>query len=234
MNKRWLAGLLVVLLASVPVARAEGDDPLFNVVRLDAQVEREIPNDEMAVLLVAEDEGADTAKLAEKINEAMSWALDVAQRGKDIRARTRNYQTYPLYNRNVVAGWRASQELELRSENIAALTRLLGTLQQRLQVRQMSFNPTDATRKKHEDELIEAAMEAFHARVTLVGRHMPQQNHRIVELNVATGGAMQPPMPMMMERAMMASDLSSPKVAPAVEGGVSRIVVSVSGSVQYY
>lgn len=221
------------LLLALPLARVVAEEPMYNVVRLEARAEREIPNDEMTVLLVAENDGPEPAKLSERVNETMRWALEQCRRVKEIRARTRNYQTNPQYTRNVITGWHASQELELRGTDVPGLTELIGQLQQRLQVRQMTFAPTEATRKQHEDQLIEEAMQAFHARVALVGGHMSQQNHRIVEINVTTDGGA-PPMPMMRSYAMRAMDSASAEVAPAVEGGLSRIVVTVSGSVQFY
>lgn len=232
MKSGWRNPLLGLVLA-LPLAQAAAEEPLFNVVRLEARAEREIPNDEMTALLVAEKEGSDPAKLAEQINDTMRWALEQGRRVKDARIRTRNYQTNPQYNRIIITGWRASQELELRGTDFAALTELIGTLQQRLNIRQMSFAPTDATRKEHENQLIEEAMEAFHARVALVGGHMPQPNHRIVEINITTGSG-QPPMPMLRAYAMAAAERVSSESAPAVEGGVSRLTVSVLGSVQFY
>jgi predicted secreted protein len=215
-----------------PMAIADDSETLFNVVRLQAQAEREIPNDQMTVTLVTEHEGTDTAQLAALINTEMEWALGVAKREPTVSVATRSYQTYPMYNRNMIVGWRASQELELKSENIEVLSRLTGALQQKLQVRQMTFNPTDATRKRVEDALIEEALEAFHARVALVAKHMDQQSHRVVNLDINSGGY-QPPMPF--ARAEMKAMASMDSVAaPAVDVGTSRIVVTISGAVQFF
>ena len=206
------------------------DETLFNTVNLQAQAEREIPNDQMIVLLATEHEGSDTASLAAKINSDMQWALEIIKKYPAVESQTKSYQTYPTYRKQVVISWRASQQIEIKSENIAALTELVGKVQEKLQVKQMSFNPTRETRVRFENELLEEAMQAFLARVEIVKKHMPVKNHRIINLNINTGGY-RPPV-IHAQRAMMKSmEMAS---APSVEAGKSKITVTVSGSVQYY
>jgi predicted secreted protein len=211
-------------------ASAHEDETLFNVFNLQAQAEREIPNDQMIVTLATEHEGSNAASISQEINRDMQWALDIIKTYKDVDSKTGNYQTYPIYNKQTITGWRSSQQIEIKSENMAGLTELVGKLQEKLQVTQMNFSPTDATRKQHENELIEEAMLAFRERVAIVGKHMDQKSHRIVNIHINTGGY-QPPI--MYERAMktMAMD-----VAPslAVEAGMSKITVTVNGSVQFF
>jgi len=140
MNKICVSvGLLFFL---IPHVIAHDNETLFNTVNLQAQAEREITNDQMIVLLATEHEGSDTTSLAAKINSDMQWALNVIEKYSAIESQTKNYQTYPTYRKQVVIGWRASQQIEIKSEDIAALTELVGKLQEKLQVRQMSFSPT--------------------------------------------------------------------------------------------
>lgn len=223
----WLGILLV---SPGTPALAHENETLFNVVNLQAQAEREIPNDQMTVILVTEHEGTNAAKLAGVINENMEWALNIVKKSSFAKYQTKSYSTYPVYDEDQdIIGWRASQELEIKSENISGLGELTGRLQEKLQVRQMTFSPTDATRKKYEDELIEEAMEAFKSRIEIVKKHMDDKNHRLVNINISTGSYQPPYMydrgaPMAMEKAM----------APAVEAGTSKITVTVSGSVQFF
>ncbi|MCH8163429.1 MAG: SIMPL domain-containing protein [Proteobacteria bacterium] len=118
----------------------------------------------------------------------------------------------------------------MKSENVAALTELVGKLQEKLQAKQMSFNPTSVTRVRFENELIEEAMQAFLARVEIVKKNMPVKNHRIINLNINASGY-HPPV-IHAQRTMMKS--MEKASAPSVEAGKSKIIVTVSGSVQYY
>ena len=209
---------------------AHDNEPLFNQVNLQAQADREVPNDQLTVLLSAEEEGKGAAKIADKINKDMDWALNKSKTHKDIETRTLSYNTYPVYDKRTVVAWRATQQLELKSTNITELSELVGDLQERLQVKNMSFSPTKETRKRYEDELIEEAMIAFKQRVELVKKHMDSKNVRIVNIHVNTGGGYS--RPVYAENRMLS--MSSSKSAPAVEAGTSNITVTVSGSVQFF
>lgn len=225
---QWKYLLVAPLLCAASPSRAGEEEVLFNRVYLDAQAERQIPNDEMRVVLVTEHQGKSPADLAERVNRDMSWALDLAKGAKDVAPATGSYRTFPLYEDRLIVGWRATQELELTSTSMARLTELTGKLQERLQVRDMQFRPTKATRDKFQEELMEEALAAFKRRAEIVSRHMSSKDYRIVELHVNAGGG---PQPVMYERAMMKMDAGA---APAVEAGTSLLTVTVSGNVQFY
>ncbi len=209
--------------------KAHDNETLFNLVNLQAQSETEVPNDQLTVLLEAEEEGKEAAKIANKINKDMDWALIKTKPHQDIETRTLSYNTYPVYDKSTVVAWRARQQLELKSTNITELSELVGKLQEQLQVKNMSFSPTKETRKRYEDALIEEAMIAFKQRVELVKKHMDKQNVRIVNININTGGGY--PRPVYAENRAMSMSLKS---APAVEAGTSDITVTVSGAVQFF
>jgi len=208
---------------------AHDNEPLFNQVNLQAQAEREIPNDQLTVMLAVEEEGKEAAKIAKKINEDMDWALNIVANKSEVDSQTQAYNTYPIYDKRTVIGWRAIQQLELKSTNITELSELVGKLQSRLQVKNMRFSPTRETRVQYENELIEEAMIAFKQRVDIVKKHMDDKNVRIVNMHVNTGGGHN--RPVYAESRMLAMDSKS---APAVEAGTSQITVTVSGSVQFF
>jgi len=56
---------------------AHDDEPLLNQMNLQAQAEREIPNEQLTVMLAIEEEGKEAAKIANKINQDMDWALKI-------------------------------------------------------------------------------------------------------------------------------------------------------------
>lgn len=208
---------------------AHDNEPIFNQVNLQAQAEREIPNDQLTVLLAVEEEGKEAVKIANKINQDMAWALKIVGNKETIESRTLTYNTYPIYDKRTVIGWRAVQQLELKSTSITDLSELVGKLQDRLQVKNMRFSPTPETRVQYENDLIEEAMIAFKQRVEIIKKHMDEKNVRVVNMHVTTGGGHN--RPVYAESRMMAMDSKS---APAVEAGTSRITVSVSGSVQFF
>lgn len=211
-------------------AYADDNETLFNVVNLQAQAEQEIPNDQMTAMLATEHEGKVASAIAAQVNEDMQWALDVIGKYPFTMAKTTSYQTYPVYNKQNIIGWRASQQVEIKSTNTRGLSELIGKLQDKLQVKQMYFSPTDETRKKYEDQLIEEALEAFKDRVAIVKKHMDNMEHRILNININTGGY-QPPVPY--ERGGMMKSMAV-EATPAVQAGTSKITVTVNGSVQFF
>jgi len=86
---------------------------------------------QLTVLLAVEEEGKEAAKIANKINKDMEWALNIAGKHNDIESRTLSYNTYPIYDKRTVIGWRAIQQLELKNTNITELSELVGDLQDR-------------------------------------------------------------------------------------------------------
>ncbi len=223
--------LLLVALFFLPgldLAFAHEPETLFNRVFLEAQAEREVKNDEIVVLLVSRYQGKSPQEIAGRVNADMEWALKEAKKFPDVNAATEGYNTSPLYEKGVIQGWEASQELRLRSTVATKATELVGVLQNKLQVRSMQFQPTRAQRDAVADELVAEAMEAFRRRAELVGKQMDGKNYRIVELHVSTQGSGGPVM--YAERTMMMAKES----APAVEVGTSTVQVTVSGNVQYY
>jgi len=76
-NKWFGHVLLACLMIFYAFPSFAGDETLFNTVNLQAQAEREIPNDQMIVLLATEHEGSDTSGLVAKINTDMQWALGI-------------------------------------------------------------------------------------------------------------------------------------------------------------
>lgn len=226
-NIRFIIAFLITVTGFTVFAH--DSEPLFNQVNLQAQVERDIPNDQLTVTLAVEEEGKEAAKIADKVNQDMDWALQIVAQHKDINSSTQSYNTSPVYDKSTVIGWRASQQLELKSTNITALSDMVGKLQERLQIKNMRFTPTRETRVQYENELIEEAMVSFKQRIEIVKKHMDQKNVRIVNLHVNTGGGH--PQPIYGESRMMAMDMKS---APAVDAGTSKISVTISGSVQFF
>ncbi len=210
------------------IVRADEGETLFNRVFLEGQAEREVQNDEIEVMLVSRQQGNSPQEIASRVNADMEWALKEAKRFPDVQVATQGYATSPRYEKGLIQGWEAHQELRLRSTAAAKATELVGILQSRLQVASMGFQPTNALRDAVADELVEEALVAFRHRAELVGKHMDGKSYRFVEVHVSTQGSGGPIM--FAERAMtMAKD-----AGPTVEAGTSKVRVTVSGSVQYY
>ncbi len=205
------------------------DEVLFDQYTLQASAEGEVVNDLMLVHLQVQHEDRDAKALADKVNEDMAWALDQLKEYAQIESDTRSYTTHPKYEQNRIVGWRSSQTLVIRGAEFEELKAALQKLQSRLQIQHVQFQPRDETRKQVEDELIQQALANFKHRATIVQDSMGASAYRVVQININTGGRggqvrMQSSSTMALSRSVDS--------APAVEAGLSKITVNISGQIQ--
>jgi len=220
-----LALLLLAFLLAPLSAAAQSPETLFNLVTLTAQADREVQNDLLGATLAVEAEGSDPVPLSQEVNRKMQAALAVAKGYSAVRSRSGNYQTFPVYDKDRIARWRVRQELRLESADFAAATELIGKLQASLVVTAMTLQVSPDARRLAENALIPEALAAFDERARLVRDAMKAKGYRMRNLQISGGGPVYPaPLP------AMARSMSAP--APAVEAGTTRILITVSGTVQ--
>ena len=224
MNKgKWL--LLALLFLPVMSAAEKSH---YDRVTLSATASDMIANDMMAATLTREARGKETATLADEVNQQIEWAVAEVKKHPDFKVRTQAYNTWPVYNKNVVTGWRVSQTIRIESHDAAALSKLLETLQKRLNLTGISFTVSPALREKSENALISRAIEAFKKRADIIARELGHAKHRVVKLNVSTSGGG----PVFKARTMVADESAPAMAAPAMEAGESRLTVTVNGEIE--
>jgi predicted secreted protein len=224
---RLLITALIHGLAATSQATAADEAPRYNQIHFQVERSRPVENDRMqAVLsLTAEDDNA--ARLADQINRSMDAALKTTKARAKVEARTGGYRTYPVYNKEKIQRWHATQELLLESSDFAELGNLIGQLQERLQITSLIFSVSSARRAAIEDELIAQALDAFKQRAELVRKQLAAKAYRIVDVSINTGGGQ--PAPIMMRAAALAAESVAP---PAVEAGTSTLSVNVGGVIE--
>ncbi|MDO8597449.1 MAG: SIMPL domain-containing protein [Sulfuricaulis sp.] len=221
-----ITALILSLAATNHQATAADEASRYNQIHFQVERSRPVENDRMqAVLsLTAEDDNA--ARLADQINRTMDTALKTAKTRAKVEVRTGSYRTYPVYNKEKIQRWRATQELLLEGSDFAELGSLIGQLQERLQVTSLIFSVSPARRAAVEDELIAQALDAFKQRAELVRKQLAAKGYRIVDVSINTGGGQ--PVPMMRGLAMEAAAVAP----PALEAGTSTLSVNVGGVVE--
>jgi predicted secreted protein len=216
----------IALPASVQAQREAYHERLADVVNLQAEASREVENDQLVAVLAAEAQGANPAELAEAVNKKMAAALKGAKEVPSVKVRSGNYQTFPQRGKDGrIEGWQVSQELRLEAGDVAAAARLIGQLQQSLNVRSMAMRLAPQTRRQVEESLIGEAVAAFDARADLMRKALKAKGYGVRELNLGTAGGGPRPMPMEFAAAARAAPV-------ALEAGVSQVTVTVSGSIQ--
>lgn len=201
----------------------------YNQIQFQVERSRPVDNDRMQATLNVTAEDGNATRLADQINRNMDWALKTVKTYPKVQSRTASYQTYPVYDKDRVQRWRATQELLLEGVDFAQLGELIGKLQERLQVAGISFSVSPERRATVEDELIAKALEAFKQRAELVRKQIGAKSYRIVTVSINQDGAVPPPRPMLRAKGIM--EMAS-AAAPAVEAGTSTLSITVSGIIE--
>ena len=230
---RWATVMLVVagLLPGVLTATAFAEETqTFDQFSLSAKAYGEVPNELLNITLQAQDQHTDPGTLANSINAKMQWALAIVKRYDTLDVKTLNYNTWPRYSKGTskIVGWHASQQLQIKSEDVDTAQKVIQLLQEKLTIGGMQMMATNEAREALEDELISVALERFKDRAAIIQRNMGALGYRIVSVDINadnrySGGYR--------HRSMeMAADMRVAE-APAIEAGTSEIEVQVHGSI---
>lgn len=225
--RRCCIGLLLTVIASHSAAAEE--ERRYNQIHFQVERSRPVDNDRMQATLSITAEDANAARLADQINRSMAWAVNVAKNYSRVERRSGGYQTYPVYEKDKVQRWRATQELLLEGSDFAQMGEVIGKLQERLQVNGIQFSVSAERRATIEDELIAKALDAFKQRADLVRRQLATKQYRIVNVSISQDGAAPPPRPMLRAKGIMES---ASVATPAVEAGSSTLSVTVNGTIE--
>ena len=218
----------VCLLAALPSFAAE-PQPRYNTVELQADAQREVQNDLLNATLFVELNDASPAALADAVNKTVNEALRMAKEYRNVRVRSGNNQTYPVYARaNVLQGWRARAEIRIESRDFGAASALIGKLQANLQLGNLTFSVSPEARRATENELITEAIAAFKARAEIVKAALAGRGYKLQRINVASG--YNTPQPRFAQTRMAAS--AAEVAAPNLEAGVSVVTVTANGAIE--
>lgn len=210
---------------AMPVQAADPQPSPAVEIELSASASRQAPNDLARASAYAEATGANPEEVARRVNETIRAGIATAKRHAAVKVRSGSTHTYPIYAKGgaKVEGWRMRSELLLESQDMQALSDVLGKLQSSMGVSQLSLLPAPETRRQVEDQATVEAIAAFRAKAKLVADAFGK-SYRIRQMSV--GDTARPPMPVM--RGMVAEAAS----AAPIEAGESAVTVTVTGRIE--
>ncbi|VAX06665.1 hypothetical protein MNBD_GAMMA26-427 [hydrothermal vent metagenome] len=225
----WVQVAAILLLYSFGTPLFAGDAPLtYDRINLSANASDEVENDTLVVQLYAQEEGRNAAHLAKQVNQDVAWAVKRAKGQPGIKVQTLDYRTSPTYRKQERSGWRVRQSLRLESQDAVGLSQLLGELQQRLAVGNISYKVSPDRRKEAEAQLISRAIGAFKERARLIADELGQPAYRLVRMDVNTSGRGMQPRMMRAEAMYMEGKMQ----APSLEAGTQMVQVTVNGTIE--
>jgi len=220
--------LVVIGLLSLLVPSAYATEKTrYDRIQLTAQAVGEAQNDTLIAVMSAQRKGDNYARLADEVNQAVSQALKQARQYRAVEVQTLDYQTRPVYEKSHQTGWMVSQSVQLKSRDSAALSKLLGQLQDRLMLVGINYAVSPEQRQRVQESLITRAIAAFEKRAQDITHALHRKRYRLVNMQVNTGGDMQQPVLM---RGI--TSFEAAKSPPAIESGKQQISVTVSGEIE--
>ena len=220
---------LATLTALQSAAAVAADTPAPPTVELSAEAGGAAANDLAVAVLYAERSGTSAAAVAREVNRDIAAALELARAQGAVKVQSGNVSTWPVYGKDGqgrITAWRMRSELRLESTDTAAMSELVGKLQQSLALAHITMDPAPETRRKAVADVTVDALRAFETRAQLIADTLGRR-YRIAHLAVGDHGLQPPPMPRMRAAVMAAEAAPAP-----LEGGESRVSVHVSGRIE--
>ena len=226
--------LSMVLSGSALYAQPVVGEVPANVVVISASGELEVPQDWLTMTLTTSREGSDAAVVQSQLRQAVDAALSVAKpavASTQLEVRSGAFGVYPRRgNYGRITGWQGSVELVLEGRDFLKISSIAGKVTS-MSVGQVAFSLSPGARQKMESEAQALAVERFKARAKDVATQFGFAGYTLREVSIQAADQGDRPM---FARAMadapqatMASEAPLP-----VEAGKSRVVVTVSGSIQ--
>jgi predicted secreted protein len=215
-------------LSALSAAYAE-DKPVYDRVAFAVSAAQEVPTDMLTAVLYAEQQGQDTAALADSVNQSITWALALAKPETAVQSSTLNYTTNPVYTDGRVTGWQVRQSIQLKSKDSKILSGLLGKLQEKLRIEGVNYSVSPEVQAETEKNLIDQALKNFKTRAEQLKTGMGRADYRVVKLDVQ-GLNTESPSPPMYRMAAMAADAAP--APPTLEGGKQNLQVNVQAEIE--
>ena len=228
-HKPQLFAALVAAAIATTSAAAHDAAPTYDRINFRVSATKEVDNDTLVVVMYHERNGQHPTSMADDVNRTIAWAVEVARQSSGIKVQTLQYRQEPVYRNQSISSWKVRQSIRLESNDVTALSRLVGELQERLSVASLRYTISPEVRRAVEDELITLALGRFGRRGKLIADELGRSDYRIVTMDVSTSGGSPAPVRM---RAVSVMAEGSRVTAPTLEPGVQSVTVQVSGTIE--
>lgn len=228
-KSRFAALFLAALTAAVQA------EPLnYNVVEFVESATVSVPRDTMTAVFTvraeAREREAAHRAFAAKMNAFSRRAAD-----KALEVSKANRSSHPVYsypdNKRVQTGWQESIEYTVKSQDFAALNRLIAQSQKDAEVQNTHFTLSPQKRNSAVDEASRAALLRFKDRAAALAQTLGFSGYKIVSLKLGELG--DAPVMMMSAKAGYAAPMAADSATAAPPSpGIEEIRITVNGSVQ--
>jgi predicted secreted protein len=234
--------LLMMGFFLVNVAWAEPAATTYNRIHLSHTVTTEVPSDQIIAVMMAEQQDTTAALAANKVNTEIKKALETIKDIPEISAKTLQYTTAPVFERQTVyggeikqkqTGWKVSQSLELTSGDEKKLGELLATLQKSLDLKQIRHEVSSKQREVVRGELVTRAIEEFKKQSMQVAIGFGFRKYNMVKVTIDDNNPIRPLPPIYRSSNKMMAMAEMPEMPPvALNGGSITLSVTIHGDIE--
>jgi predicted secreted protein len=214
---RFLSVCVAALFLSLPAQAGP-------VIMLSVEAVQNAPNDLVQATVIAQASASTPKAAANAVKRLVAEAEAIVKTYETIKYRSGGTHTFAGWrNKN----WQMRSDLLLESGDVAALSELLGQLQEKqLAVENVRFTSTPQTRQAAEDKAIQEAVASFQARAELVAKTLGKP-YRIRKLDIGMNARPGPVFFAEDERSFSRAAAAMP-----LEAGESQIRMIVGGEIE--
>lgn len=229
-KSRFAALFLAALTAAVQA------EPLnYNVVEFAESATVSVPRDTMTAVFTVRAEAREREAAHRAFAAKMNAFSRRAAADKALEVSEANRSSHPVYsypdNKRVQTGWQESIEYTVKSQDFAALNRLIAQSQKDAEVQNTHFTLSPQKRNAAVDEASRTALLRFKDRAAALAQTLGFSGYKIVSLKLGELG--DAPVMMMSAKAGYATPMAADSATAAPPSpGIEEIRITVNGSVQ--
>lgn len=216
-------------------AAAQAEPLNYNVVEFAESATVSVPRDTMTAVFAVRAEAREREAAHRAFAAKMNAFSRRAAADKALEVSEANRISHPVYsypdNKRVQTGWQESIEYTVKSQDFAALNRLIAQSQKDAEVQNTHFTLSPQKRNAAVDEASHAALLRFKDRAAALAQTLGFSGYKIVSLKLGELG--DAPVMMMSAKAGYAAPMAADnETAAPPSPGLEEIRITVNGSVQ--
>ncbi|ASP18379.1 hypothetical protein HMPREF9120_02579 [Neisseria sp. oral taxon 020 str. F0370] len=226
---------LTAFFLSALAAAAQAEPLNYNVVEFAESATVSVPRDTMTAVFAVRAEAREREAAHRAFAAKMNAFSRRAAADKALEVSEANRISHPVYsypdNKRVQTGWQESIEYTVKSQDFAALNRLIAQSQKDAEVQNTHFTLSPQKRNAAVDEASRAALLRFKDRAAALAQTLGFSGYKIVSLKLGELG--DAPVMMMSAKAGYAAPMAADnETAAPPSPGLEEIRITVNGSVQ--
>jgi predicted secreted protein len=213
------------------------------IVNLSVNEDVKLAQDTLSASLRYELDGASANEIQDKINKAIADAVADSKVYPDVKTTTGSYYVYAYDEQQIIdprtgkpmpstKKWRATQTIELESQNSTKLLEFAGKIQTKgFVMNGLNYSLSQKKSESVQDDLMKKALASLNAKAKIAATALGKSSYDIIDVNI--NGSAPPVYPVYARASMMKMEAASADMvaAPVAEAGEASVTMNVTARV---